>query len=265
MASFGEIDPTELAGEVAEKALESEPVRNLLGPVTQNIGLILGQISDIARFYTEQNLLSIFKTWATQRKGEPLESEEFKRVLPLLRDAAMQSDDELQERWASLLENVANAAEGVLPSFGQTLSQITSAEARYLDRVWTYVTAPKSYNSGKRQGRNELSYSNLLDIYNPKMQAPSPPEVLVYRDSMSHEQLAAFDEMTNFELMLHDLERLSLLEKTPDYVPGVVSRYEIGGELVSIPSERSGITTSYALTQYGVNFILAVRPSALRD
>jgi hypothetical protein len=66
--------------------------------------------------------------------------------------------------------------------------------------------------------------------------------------------------MTNFELMLHDLERLSLLEKLVNYVPGAVSRYEIGGELVSIPSERSGMTTSYALTQYGVNFILAVRP-----
>lgn len=260
MADTGEIDPTEIAGEIVERALDSEPVRNLLGPLTKNIGLILGQFSDIARFYTEQNLLNIFTKWAAQRKGDPLEPEEFKRVLPLLRDAAMQSDDELQERWASLLENVANDTEGVLPSFGQTLSQVTSAEARYLDRIWECVTAPKPYNSGKRHGRDKLSYSNLIDIYNPKLRAPSPAEMHVYKDRMSPEQLAAFDEMTNFELMLHDLERLSLLEKVVEYVSGHVSRYEIGGELVSIPSERSGMTTSYALTQYGVNFILAVRP-----
>jgi hypothetical protein len=76
---------------------------------------------------------------------------------------------------------------------------------------------------------------------------------------MSPEQLAAFEEMTNFELMLHDIERLSLLEKVVEYVSGDVRRYEIDGEHVSIPSERSGIMTSYALTQYGVNFILAVR------
>jgi Abortive infection alpha len=259
MADTGEVDPTEIAGEIVGKALDSEPVRNLLGPLTQNIGLILGQVSDIVRFYTEQNLLSIFTKWAAQRKGEPLESEGFKRVLPLLRDAAMQSDDELQERWASLLENVANDAEGVLPSFGHTLSQITSAEARYLDRIWEYVSTPKPHNSGKRQGRDELSYSDLINIYNPKLRAPSPGEVRVYRDRMSPEQLAAFDEMTNFELMLHDLERLSLLEKIVHYVSGDVSRHEIGGELVSIPSERSGMMTSYALTQYGVNFILAVR------
>jgi hypothetical protein len=259
MGDSGEIDPTELAGEIVEKALDSEPVRNLLGPLTKNIGLILGQVSDIACFYTEQNLSSIFTKWAVRRKGEPLDSRGFKRVLPLLRDAAMQSDDELQERWASLLENVANDTKGVLPSFGQTLSQITSKEARYLDRLWECVTAPKPYNSAKRQGRDELNYFDLLDIYNPKLRAPSPAEMRVHRERMSPEQLAAFEEVTNFELMLHDMERLSLLEKVVKYVSGDVRRYEIDGEHVSIPSERSGIMTSFALTQYGVNFILAVQ------
>jgi Abortive infection alpha len=265
VADAGEIDPTELAGEIVEKALDSEPVRNLLGPLTKNIGLILGQVSDVARFYTEQNLSSIFTKWAVQRNGEPLDSRGFKRVLPLLRDAAMQSDDELQERWASLLENVANDTKGVLPSFGQILLQITPAEARYLDRIWESVTAPKPYNSGKRQGRDELSYSNLLDLYDPKLRAPSPAEMSIYRDRMSPEQLAAFEEMTNFELMLHDIERLSLLEKVVKYVSGDARRYEIDGEDVAIPSERSGIMSTYALTQYGVNFIFAVRPKPPSD
>jgi|SRR5208282_2962498 len=259
-----EIDPIELAGEIAKRTLDSKPVENLLGPVTKNVGLILGQVSEIAHFYTERNLESIFTKWASHRK-KPLESEGFKRVLPLLRDAAMQSDGELQDRWVSLLENVANDANGVLPSFGQTLSQITSAEARYLDRIWEFVTAPDPYNSGRRQGRAEVSYSKLIDIYNPKLRAPSPAEVNVYRDRMSPEQLAAFDEMTSFELMLHDLERLSLLEKIMTYVAGDVSRYRFGGEVISVPSEHSGMATKYALTQYGVNFILAVRPKPSED
>jgi hypothetical protein len=263
--SNGEIDPTELAGEIVEKALDSEPVRNLLGPLTRNVGLILGQVSDIVRFYTEQNLVSIFTKWASRRKGAPLKSEGFKRVLPLLRDAAMQSDDELQERWASLLENVAHDAKGVLPSFGQTLSQITSEEARYLDRIWECVTAPDPYNSGKRQGRAELNHNKLIEIYNPKLRAPSPAEMRVYGDKMSPEQLAAYEEMTNFELILHDLERLSLLEKIVQYVPGKVSKYKIGSKVISIPSDRSGMTTKYALTQYGVNFILVVRPKPSED
>jgi len=266
MADGDGIDPIEVAGEIVRRSLDSEAGRNLLGPLTKNLGLILGEISDIARFYTKQNLESIFTKWAARRKGEPLdpEGEGFKRVLPLLRDAAMQSDDELQERWASLLENVANDAKGVLPSFGQTLSQVTSAEARYLDRIWERVLAPNPYNSGKRKGREELSYSTLLDIYHPKLRAPSPAELRAFPDRMSPEKLAAFDEVTNFELTLHDLERLSLLEKIVRYVSDA-KIYEIEGKRVSIPSERGGMATSYALTQYGVNFILAVRPKCPSD
>ncbi len=260
MTSSGEIDPVELAGEVVEKTLDSELAKNLLGPLTQNLGTILGSVSDLARFYIEENLTTIFRKWANQRTRGPLNSEDFRRVLPLLREAAMQSDDELQERWAALLENVANCADGVLPSFGQTLSQLTPEEARYLDRIWERVTAPSPYNSGKRQGRDELSYFNLVDIYDPHLRAPSPAEVRVYKHKMSPEQLAAFDEMTKFELTIHDLERLSLLEKQMQFVAGEPTKYDIDGETVSIPSERSGMKISYALTQYGVNFILAVRP-----
>jgi hypothetical protein len=258
MAS-GELDPNEVVSGVVEKALNSEPVRNLLGPVTHNIGMIFGYVSDIGRFYTEENLTKIFGKWAQQRKGDPLGPEDFKRVLPLLRDAAMQSDDELQDRWASLLENVANNTNGVLPSFGQTLSQLTPAEARYLDRIWERVTAPKDYNSGKRLGRDELSYANLADIYKPKLYAPHPGEMQIYKDRMSPEQLAAFDEVTNFELILHDFERLNLLEKEVRYSPGRTNYREIAGEEIAIPSEEVGMSVKYALTQYGVNFIQAVR------
>jgi Abortive infection alpha len=255
-----DFDPNAAAGEIVKEALESELVKDLLGPMAQNIGLIFGQISDIARFYTEDNLAKIFKKWAHQRRGKPLDAETFKRVFPLLRDAAMQSDDELQERWASLLENLATAANGVLPSFGQVLSQLTPTEARYLDRIWETVSAPKDYNSGKREGRDELGFVNLVDIYNPKLRAPSPAEMKVFKDRISTEQIAAFEEMTDFELMLNDLERLNLLEKTMAYVPGRMNYIEVDGAEVPAGLSEGGMKITYALTQYGVSFILAVRP-----
>ena len=254
-----DFDPNAAAGEIVKEALDSELLKNLLGPMAQNIGLILGTISDIARFYTEDNLAKIFKKWASQRKGKPLDAEAFKRVLPLLGDAAMQSDDELQERWASLLENVATAANGVLPSFGQALSQLTPVEARYLDRIWERVSAPTGYNSGKREGRDELSFVNLIDVYDPKLRAPSPAEMRVFKVRMSPGQIASFDEMTNFELMLHDLERLILLEKKVAYIPGRMGWAEVGGAEVPTGHSEGGMKTTYALTQYGVSFISAVR------
>ena len=254
-----DFDPNAAAGEIVKEALDSELVKNLLGPMAQNIGLILGKISDIARFYTEDNLTKIFKKWASHRKGKPLDAEAFRRILPLLRDAAMQSDDELQERWATLLENVATAANGVLPSFGQALSQLTPVEARYLDRIRERVSVPTGYNSGKREGRDDLSFVNLVDIFNPKLRAPSPAEMRVFKDRMSPEQMAAFDEMTNFELILYDLERLSLLEKKVAYIPGKMGWAEIDGAEVPTGHSEGGMKTRYALTQYGVSFISAVR------
>jgi len=259
MGDTGSIDPIELTGEIVEKTLDSEPVRNLLGPLTKNIGQIFGLVTDIARFYTEENLAHIFSKWAKQRNGEPLDPDSFRRVLPLLRDAAMQSDDELQERWASLLESIAKGRQGTLPSFGQTLSQLTSEEARYLDKIWEFVTGPKPFKSGKRYGRDALSYSNLLHIYKPQLQPPSPAEARYYRNRLSAQQLADYDEMTNFELILHDLERLSLLEKNVEYSPGTVTRIDIGGEALSLASGDGGTRIRYSLTQYGVNFISAVR------
>ena len=174
-ANTGEVDPNELAGEIVEKALDSEPVRNCR-PIDEEHWADSGANQRRRSLLHGTESLEHFHEVGSPRKGEPLDSRGFKRVLPLLRDAAMQSDDELQETVGqSLLENVANDTKGVLPSFGQTLSQITSAEARYLDRIlWESVTAPKLYNSGKRQGRDELNYFNLLDIYDPKLRAPSP-------------------------------------------------------------------------------------------
>jgi hypothetical protein len=77
---------------------------------------------------------------------------------------------------------------------------------------------------------------------------------------MSPEQIAAFDEMTNFELMLHDLKRLNLLEKKMTYIPGRMMWVET--DIAEVPAGHSegGTKTTYALTQYGVSFIQAVRP-----
>lgn len=253
-------DPNAAAGKIAKEMMNSEPMKNLLGPITQNIGATLGLVSDIARFYAEENLAKIFQKWEKQRKGKPLDTQAFKRVLPLLRDAAMQSDDELQERWAALLENIANAESGVLPSFGQTLSQLTPAEAQYLDRIWEHTFRPKPHVSARRDGRDEFTFYSLVDLYNPTLRAPSPAEMRLFKDRMSPEQIAAFEEATNFELMLHDLERLSLLEKELKYVEGRTHYVEVDGKEVATGTSESGIRTTYALTQYGVSFIKAVRP-----
>src|SRR5216683_6829015 len=112
----------------AIKILVSEPANNLLSPVTKEVGELLGTIANLAGFYMTGNLESIFTKWAKFRRGgRKLDAEEFKKVMPLLQLASMVSDDELQGNWAALMENTAVQG-GCLPSFGQTLSQLTAEE-----------------------------------------------------------------------------------------------------------------------------------------
>ncbi len=96
------IDPVVLAakatGEAVEKVLESEPVNNLLAPVTKELGLTIGEVANVFRFYVTENLKSVFKKWAQQRNGNSINAVEFQLVLPLLQSASLQSDEELQER-----------------------------------------------------------------------------------------------------------------------------------------------------------------------
>ena len=92
------------------------------------------------------------------------------------------------------------------------------------------------------------------------MRAPNPAEMKVFKDRMSPEQIAAFDEMTNFELMLHDLERLNILEKKMVYLPGRTVWVET--DIAEVPAGHSegGMKTTYALTQYGVSFHSSCSP-----
>ena len=137
-------DPNELAksvitgaiSETAAKVLETDVSRHLLDPAASEVGKLMGEIASVARFYATDNMARIFKRWAESRNGRPVVEVEFKRVLPLLPTASLVSDEELQELWARLLEATAQTESNVLPSFGQTLAQLTRSEAKFLIAAW---------------------------------------------------------------------------------------------------------------------------------
>ena len=114
--------------------LDAEPIKNLFSPITKEIGESLGDLGGIVRFYSHRNLEAIFTKWAESRRT-PIASKDFERVMQLLPLAASVTDEELQSRWATLLESAVVTKKGFLPSFGRTLSELTPEEARFLDRL----------------------------------------------------------------------------------------------------------------------------------
>jgi hypothetical protein len=178
------------------KLLSSEPVKELLGPVSHEVGAFLGDVANMFRFYATENIKKIARKWARNReekqhpKGQVLDAEDFQRVMPLLTAASMASDDELQERWAALLESAASGEPNYLPSFGQTLSQTTAAEARFLDRLWASVSQPVAVLLNHLPEMRELNEIELLAIYDPELQDNlSPAERQYFADKLSAEQV----------------------------------------------------------------------------
>lgn len=233
-------DPLSCAMEI----LDSEPGKNLLSPVTKEVGEFLGTLANMARFYATENLEKVFTKWAKCRRGRTIDVEAFKKVMPLLPLASMVSEDELQEKWAVLMESTATE-DSSLPSFGQTLSQLTAEEVRYLDRLWKFVLKPiEAYVSPHRFGREPLSYSNLLQVFNPDINAGvSPIERKIFK--FTDEQKANYERLGHAMLVIEDLLRLGIIVK--DQVT------ERGRE-----PNQTKVRFIYPFSEYGVSFMQAV-------
>jgi hypothetical protein len=231
----------------AKEILDSEPGKNLLSPVTKEVGEFLGTIANMARFYATENLEKIFTKWAKcRRSGRTSDVEAFKRVMPLLPLASMVSEDELQEKWAVLMESTATE-DSCLPSFGQTLAQLTAEEVRYLDRLWKFVLKPiDDYVSEHRFGREPLSYSNLVQTFNPDINPGiNAAEWKILREQFTDEQKANYERLGRALLVIEDLIRL-----------GIIVKDQVAKHPLELRQTKT--RSAYSFSEYGVSFMQAV-------
>jgi hypothetical protein len=242
------------------KALDSEVVKNFLSPIARELGLTLGTCGEIFRFYSEVNLGKVFTKWAESRRASSspaLNAGDFEKIMPLLLLAATASDDELQTRWAALLDSAVADTQGFLPSFGRTLSELTAEEARYLDRLWKNLSAPTGYLSAHRPGREPLSYITLLMTFDPSINTGmNAGEWKVFKDMMTDEQRANYARLGHAELVIQDLERLGILTHEPIAEP---DRFlPVGDKKIPFGRSQTTIRSEYSFTAYGVSFFRAV-------
>jgi hypothetical protein len=266
-------DSSMVGGAAIVVALLTEAGKKMVTPVSEQLGLALGDLAGIYRFYQNENLGKVFTRWAEWRGDKPpLSQEDIRKVLPLLRLAAEQSDGDLQVRWAALLEHTVTS-EGALPSFGQTLSQLTSEQAKFLDRLFALVTQPTGRVSEYSPGRTPLEHTSLIAIYDPSINTGvNPAERQIYKDILTEDQLENFAKLDRAELIIQDLERLGIIvqEKTsePDQyfeIPRAVGGYivdsTIAGKRVPLHRDRPVVHSRFSLSPYGLSFIRAVSPT----
>lgn len=258
-------DPTDWVKDVVSDTLSKsleKPVENLLGPVTTELGLTLGDLGSAFRFYVSCHMYKVLTKWAELRKGKPLDSSHFQRVLPLLQDASLQSDDELQERWAALLESTVES-DSVLPSFGRTLSQLTAEEARCVSDLWERVQRQESEaNRLFHPDGRFFSYDFMMRAFDPELSHTSAYHGRNYlRRPHSREQQEGIDKLERLHLIAQDIERLGIIGTSTQIVPGRSKWIETDEKEMEIPGE-SGLNERKFFTPYGESFIKAVTPQS---
>lgn len=233
------------------KSLESEPVKNLLGPVTKQLGLIGDDIGGILRFYVSRNLQKIFTRWAEDRQNRPLPSDtDLAKLLPLIQLASMQSNEELQERWAVLLDNAVTDPDRVLPSFGQTLSQITAQEARYVERLYEFLME-RRFRSRQDELCDIGDENNLRSIYDERLRSMSYVEAQTLKKEFDAAQLA-----------IDDLQRLGIIAYRQEAKQVRLDGHDLHSVL-SFAKKLQDIEleATYSFTEYGLSFVRAVKPA----
>jgi hypothetical protein len=258
----GEPNWKDLISEVAK--VFAGPVNNVLSPPTKEVGEFLGMIANFVRFYATENLAKTFAKWAEYRRGErPLNGEDLRKVMPLLPLASMVSDDELQAKWARLMESAVNDADSRSSAFGQTLSQLSAEEVRFIDRLWAIVLKPHHAVTTYVHRMQPLPFVSLVSAFDPSINTRvSDSEFQIFRDRLSDQQRANYERLQCAKLAIDNVIRLGVLRekqeiKESDRSIGIdalsMSRRE-----VTIKAGDVKIRTEYSFSPYGVSFMEAV-------
>ena len=137
-----------LANSGIPAALEAakELISKLLGPSAEEVGLLL---QDRVRQYRLRNQLKVLGK--TQQilveSGIEPKSVPLRILVPLLEAASLNDDENLSERWATLLANASlgNPSINLYPTFVRILDEISAHDVLILDymrkQMWVYGTS----------------------------------------------------------------------------------------------------------------------------
>jgi len=153
--------------------------------------------------------------------------------VPAIQEALLEDDDGLQDIWANLLANAADARTGVPPSFPKILSDMSPKEARFLNTLYEHLSANASkYGDGHERlwYTSPLNRCQLLNVY------------------ISDEPAVRF-----FNVDLDSLLRLRMIESEPPPI-------DRDSFLAGAPMQEDNPV--YRLTDLGYSFVMACRPPA---
>lgn len=165
--------------------------------------------------------------------------------IPLLQDALLEDDDELQQLWANLFANASDPRSGIIvrESFGNALRQLMPADIRFLDKLYDLAVGVDAGRIYLFQDGSDIgSYGVLWEIFHTATVGP----------------LNSIDELREsrnaFEITLDTLRRTAILKPETQVMQG-------NGYSDPVPHDAELVTKErHWLTPFGYELVRACRP-----
>lgn len=217
-----------------------EPVKDLIekiaGPAAEEIGLTVQDHVRVFRLKRQIRLFERVKEMLAEANMEPGRVP-FKLLLPMVENASVEEDDDLQDRWAAMLANAAagdNRGSGVEPVFPLILKELGIQEVKFLDELYEEAIRKGVKRRAELPGFNLVSSFNIYDLKN------------VYLQATSRKLPMAANQQQEFRLSFDIVMRNRLLDELYDLVD---NRDE----------QRQEVGSIYRLSALGARFIRACR------
>jgi len=204
------MDPLQGALTLAKTAEKAEGfLKEILGPPAKEMGELWKDKVSARRF---RNLIKIVAHAKEQLEEAGVSPKEvpLKIIHPLLESASLEEDQELQERWASLLANSADSDSqvNVLPRYITTLRELSSLEARLLNDMYERVAGQLQKSKYGVTHVRHVALGDTIEVIKKCF-------TLKYR-SMSPDSIPKDDPTPEVVSALENLVRLGLL-RTESY------------------------------------------------
>lgn len=246
------IDSLNLPKQIIDKT--EKFLNTIFGSAAKEIGEL---IADRVRYRRLKNQIKIFNKTRMLLEENNLEARELnlKTLVPLIENSSLEEDDLLSDKWSNLIANMVSTPEdGLEPKLVKTLSNLSSIEAKVLDKSYDlFFDERKNKWDSYQKGLFKDRYSNEDAIKRDRVFIPY---------SRIHKIFNMSEELT--KICIDNLEALGLvryeepeLEIDKGFSEGTINEIEEGGSVdldldITVNYYQSN---NFCITYYGFYFI----------
>ena len=205
-----------------EKGLElaKDFANKILGPTIEEVGLLF---ADKVKFYRYKNQVNILLKARKYVESKNIDVKEIptKILVPLLEQASLEENEQLQFKWANLIGNLADSEQNLQNQiFPYLLGQLSLNEYQELANLSQRETQFRQEKEKTRTESNKFKEEKGQFVSFPK-------EILSKQQKIEEVEQSGFSmlELEAFELA--NLERLGLIKSRPPQI--IIDEFKTGG------------------------------------